>query len=288
MNRIELKAYAKVNLTLEVLGKRTDGYHEVQSVLQTIDLADRLSIEAAEEVSLEVLPDEVGPQEENLALQAARLLQRHTCHREGAHMRLEKEIPVAAGLGGGSADAAAALHGLNQLWSLGLSLEDLHSLGAQLGTDVPFLLSMGTALGEGRGEVVRSLPPLSERWVVLLRPPLELEGKTRRLYGLLTPHNYSDGGITQRLVEHLRWGEAPEELFYNVFDQVVERVFPGIGDYRTVFLDAGAPWVQLSGSGPALFTFLSDSLRAQATCQHLQGKGFKTYLCKTINPRMGA
>ncbi len=157
-----LKAYAKINLTLEVLGRREDGYHDIVSILQTIDLHDTLTLEPAQDMALECDQSELeGP--DNLVLKAAALLREATGCHQGARLKLQKGIPLAAGLGGGSSDAAAALLGLSRLWGLGLSAEKLMPLAAKLGSDVPFFLYGGTAMAQGRGEIVRPLPPAGDR-----------------------------------------------------------------------------------------------------------------------------
>ena len=162
--------YAKINLTLEILGKRADGYHEVRTVMQTVGLADRLEVTAAADLSF-TCSDPALATPDNLVYRAARLLQAEYAVRTGAALRLEKRIPVAAGLGGGSSDAAATIVALNRLWNLQLSLTEQRRLAAALGSDVPFFLTGGTALATGRGERITPLPPLPQYWVVLVLLP---------------------------------------------------------------------------------------------------------------------
>ena len=152
------KAFAKVNLTLEILGKRRDGYHNLASVMQTVDLYDTLEFSEADDVLVTCDDDEITP-EINLATKAAQALQRKTGVSLGANISIKKNIPVSAGMGGGSTDAAAALRGLNKLWKLGLSLDELTELAADVGSDVPFLVSGGTSLVQGRGEEVTPISP---------------------------------------------------------------------------------------------------------------------------------
>jgi len=159
-----VQAYAKINLTLEVLYKRSDGYHQIASILQSVGLCDTVSASAASELLIEA-PGLDCPLAENLILKAARLLQDVTGYTGGACIQVTKRIPQAGGLGGGSSDAAATLVALNRLWGLGLEQQELLNLGTRLGSDVPFFLYGGTALVEGRGEIVTPLPPLSGLWV---------------------------------------------------------------------------------------------------------------------------
>jgi len=185
---IAVTARAKINLTLDLLGKRDDGYHELMSVMQSIELFDRLLLEPADDLTLELtlrsgvsrwLPKD----ERNDVMRAALLLQTRCGVQMGAKITLEKFIPTQAGLGGGSADAAAALLGLDRLWELNLSQQDLMDLAAELGSDVPFTLVGGTALCRGRGEVLQSLPPLPATHLTLFKPPRGLS--TTRIFQAL-------------------------------------------------------------------------------------------------------
>ena len=189
--------YAKINLTLEILGKRADGYHEVRTVMQTVGLADRLEVTAAAELSFSC-SDPALATPDNLVYRAARLLQAEYAVRTGAALRLEKRIPVAAGLGGGSSDAAATIVALNRLWNLQQSLTEQRRLAARLGSDVPFFLTGGTALATGRGERITPLPPLPQYWVVLVLLPRVLS--TAAVYQAVTPADYTSGVATADVV----------------------------------------------------------------------------------------
>lgn len=250
---ITLKAYAKVNLTLEVLGQRQDGYHDIVSIMQTIDLHDTLTLEPAEIISLECDAPEVQS-EDNLVLRAAGLLSETVGGAIGARIKLKKLIPVSGGLGGGSSDAATALIGLNRLWDLGLSVEDLTPLAAQLGSDVPFFLCGGTAMIQGRGERVRSLPPADLEWMVLLTPPIEVPGKTAALYARLTSASYTKGALTRKLEARIRGGgDVPAQFLFNAFDAVAFDAFPGLEVCWRTLESLGAREVHLAGSGPSIF-----------------------------------
>lgn len=281
---LTLQAYAKINLTLEVLSKRPDGYHEISTILQTVSLADTLTFEPNKtldfscDISSLQTPD-------NLVLKAARLLQLTTDSNLAATIHLTKKIPIASGLGSGSTDAAATLNGLNQLWELNLSLNKLTDLAAKLGSDVPFFLHRGTALAQGRGEQIAPLPPTPQLWLVLLEPLIEpVPNKTAQLYSQLNPSHFTSGQFTQRLVAHLSHGGKVEDSFlFNVFEQVAFDFFPRLSEYRSSLLKAGARSVHLAGSGPALFALVPDRARGEAILKLLQNEGQKAYLVHSVN-----
>jgi len=279
---ISLQAYAKINLTLEVISKRTDGYHEVASILQTISLADTLTFESNGTLDFHCdMPSLQSP--DNLVLQAAELLQETTGCTKGAIIHLTKRIPIAAGLGSGSTDAAATLVGLNHLWHLNVSLQKLSELAAKLGSDVAFFIYGGTAIAKGRGEEIIPLPPIPETWLVLLKPPIEpVPNKTALLYSRLTPPNFTSGQHTQKLVTHLNHGGNIEETFlFNVFEEVAFDFFPGLSEYRSGLLKAGARSVHLAGSGPALFTIVPDKARGETILEQLEKEVLGAYLVHT-------
>lgn len=274
-------AYAKLNLTLEVLGRRPDGFHEVKTVLQTIDLADRLTFEPHERVELRGnRPELAGP--DNLVWQAAQELQTLAGCRQGARITLEKAIPVAAGLGGGSSDAAATLLALNQLWDLGLSRETLEGVAARLGADVAFFLYGGTALAEGRGEKITPLAPFPPTTFLLVHPPIFLEAKTARMYAALGPNDFASGEATGRLVAALRRSEAiAPDLFFNTFDRVGERVFPQIRPWRRHLWATLRVMPHLCGSGPSFFVPLAGEAGREWVGQ-LQALGLEAWVAHSV------
>lgn len=275
-----LSCPAKVNLSLEVLGRYPDGYHRIASVMQTISLADTLTLEPSGEIRFRC--DRPGLNiDDNLVVRAARLLQATAGYQGGANIFLAKDIPEAAGLGGGSSDAAATLKGLHELWGLGLPQERVKKIAAGLGSDVPFFLFGGTALVEGRGEMVTPLPASGRIWLVLLRPPLILPEKTRRLYGALTPQHYTAGEHTELLTDALRGGQLlSEEMFFNAFEQVASGVFTGLEEYQRRFREAGAGRVHLAGSGPTLFALFEHRGQAEEALTNLGG--VEAYLAHTL------
>lgn len=279
-------AHAKINLSLEILGKRPDGFHELVSVMQTVGLSDRLLLAPAPDLEFDCnLPDLV--EEGNLVWKAALALL-EKCpddHQRGANIFLEKNIPVAAGLGGGSSDGATALVALNQLWNLNLSTAELEEVAATLGSDVPFFVRGGTALVEGRGEKLTSLPNLTPLWLVLLYPTIPMpENKTRELYKMLTRNHYSNGGVTRALVNSLQKGETPpQSLFFNNFEQVVYERFTELDQYRQAMVDAGAEHVRVSGSGPTLFSVVADQTTAAQIADKLNADGYTAFAISTVS-----
>jgi 4-diphosphocytidyl-2-C-methyl-D-erythritol kinase len=276
-------APAKINLTLEVLGKRPDGYHQIRSVIQTINLRDSLRFRLSGNIEFSCDNPSLVL-EESLVSRATALLQQAAGCSKGATIEISKRIPLTSGLGGDSSDAAAILHGLNRLWQLGLSLQELLELAPRLGSDVAFFLYGGTALVEGRGERVTPLPPLPRRWVVVMVPPVpRMPGKTQRLYASLKPKHYTKGQFTDRLVAGLsQGGEVASSMLFNVFDEVALDNFTGLGEYREQFLKAGAQEVHLAGSGPALFTLIKDKVEAGRLHRNLQQQGLESYLTDTL------
>jgi 4-diphosphocytidyl-2-C-methyl-D-erythritol kinase len=216
-------------------------------------------------------------------MRAARALRQALDERRGARLALRKEIPVAAGLGGGRSDAASTLLGLTRLWDRTVPRAEMERIAAGLGSDVPFFLTGGTALGEGRGERVSPLPPLPERWLVLLTPPAEIAGKTGRLYGALSRAAFTDGAATRRLVAALRAGEPVTTAhLVNAFERVAGQVYPEYERWRRALLEAGAPAVHLAGSGPSLFSLVSDRAEGEAMARRLAGRGAAVRVVKTV------
>jgi 4-diphosphocytidyl-2-C-methyl-D-erythritol kinase len=261
--RLHLFAPAKVNWTLEVLGRREDGYHEVMTILQALDVGDRVTLSPDDEVQVR-LSGRVGglaeePSERNLAFRAAMALRQEVGGNGlGALIELEKVVPAAAGLGGGSSDAAAVLRGLSALWGLGLSLEELSVIGSRLGADVPFFLHGGTAQASGRGEDVTPLPDVPSRRLLIVVPPGAIPGKTAEMYRRLTPEHYTEGERTRRLAEKLvAGGSVADDDIFNVFERVLAEALPAAAAVERC-CEAGLGRPHLAGSGPALFFLLPE------------------------------
>jgi len=278
-------APAKINWTLEVLGRRDDGYHEIRSVMQTIDLRDELLAEASEGSSFETTEGSPLP-DDDLIPRAARALEERVDGRLPVRIRVEKQIPVASGLGGGSSNAAAVLRTLERMWELGMSQERLAEVAAGIGSDAPFFLSGGTALAEGRGECVRPLPDAPTAWLVLLAPPIKIPEKTRQLYQALKAGDFGDGSYGEALTQRLQRGESiREDALYNVFERVANDTFEGLEMYRDALLTAGAEAAHLAGAGPALFALVESEAAAKGLAERVQAQGAKVIVTRTLTAR---
>jgi 4-diphosphocytidyl-2-C-methyl-D-erythritol kinase len=254
-SRVFATAYAKINLTLDVLGKRADGYHNLASIMQTIALHDTLLFELGDDARLEFgcdVPELNTP--DNLVVRAMDLLRRESKRSDlGMRIELHKESPAQAGLGGGSSDAACALTWLNQMWELGVPQSSLLKLAAQLGSDVPFFVYGGTAEIGGRGELVTPLPPAEPLWLVLAKPAAT-RVSTAEIFAALRAQDYSSGSSTALVATAIRGGRPiPFEHLTNALLPAALQMFPEIGRARELLLDAGAPLVCMSGSGPSLY-----------------------------------
>ncbi len=279
------QAHAKINLTLEVLGKRSDGFHNLVTVMMTVDLHDSLTVCEAENLHME--SDGGIPAEHNLVMLAAKELRAQAGLTAGAAFSLVKRIPESAGLGGGSSDAAAALRALNQLWKLGLSIEELAEIGASVGSDVPFLVHEGTALVQGRGEHVTPLPMPAIDRVLILSPDIGIENKTRALFSQMTPSRYTRGALSHKLAARIRAGhDAPSEFFFNAFNDIAPEVFAGWSQYRDVLAGMGAREITLSGAGPSMFTV--PPVKELGTTWHLlleRTRGWRAFLARPFEPQ---
>jgi 4-diphosphocytidyl-2-C-methyl-D-erythritol kinase len=251
---IKIEGNAKINLTLDILGKRPDGYHEVAMVMQSIGLHDTIEMDKAKEgIALSINVPWLRADEKNLAWRAAALMQQEYGLRGGVRMRLTKRIPVAAGLAGGSADAAAVLRGLDRLYKLGLSDDQLCELGARLGSDIPFCLRRGTMLATGRGEVLTRLADMPETWVVLAKPRISVS--TAWAY-----QNYDEQGAEQhpdneRIQQEIARGnrKGVAKLLCNVLESVTIKRYAVISRYKELMMEQGAMASMMSGSGPTVF-----------------------------------
>jgi len=278
-----MEAPAKLNLTLEVLSKRPDGYHEIRSVVQAISLCDRLTFRAGRSVEIKsASPD--WSVEKSLVSRAVNLVRETSGVKRGIAIEIENHIPLISGLGGASSAAAATLRGLNAIWQLKLSVEKLLELAAQLGSDVSFFLCGGTALVQGRGEVVSALPDFPHHWAVLVMPDVpRLPGKTAALYASLNASHFTDGQITERMVKELKEDKEPSALF-NTFENVAFAGGSKLKVYRDHIRKMGAPHVHLAGSGPALFTLLKDKIQADELYTRCKQQNMETYLAETYSP----
>lgn len=274
MDEISVKALAKVNLGLDVLRRREDGYHEVKMVMQTIHLYDQLTIRRTESgihllSNLNFLPTD----ESNLAYRAARLLMDEFHLTEGVEIHLEKRIPVAAGMAGGSTDAAGVLYGMNEMFSLGLKRTELMERGLTLGADVPYCIMRGTALAEGIGEKLTSLPPMVKCPVVVAKPHVSVS--TKYVYEHLqlngdTPHPDMDG-----LIRAIRGKDLHEIAAHmgNLLETVTVERYPEIARLKDMMRQEGALNALMSGSGPTVFGLFEESETARAAASVLRRSG---------------
>ncbi|HZC08133.1 MAG TPA: 4-(cytidine 5'-diphospho)-2-C-methyl-D-erythritol kinase [Ktedonobacterales bacterium] len=283
-------AYAKVNLTLAVLGRREDGYHRLASVMQTISLHDTLRIEVhagnadtadntGDRFTCDV-PALASP--DNLVARAAELLRAEVGRPDlTAEIELHKEVPAQAGLGGGSSDAATALVALNTLWGLRLSMARLEDLAARLGSDTPYLVQGGTASIEGRGEIVEPLPDAEPLWLTLVKPPVDVS--TRAVFGALTPADYGAAADTEAVIAAIRAGQPlPFDRMTNTLERGVARAYPDISYVRETLLDLGASHVIMSGSGSSLFSPFRSLAEAASLHEQARGRGMHAWLCHTV------
>ena len=259
---------AKINLTLDILGLREDGYHEIATVMQSLALADTLTLTQQKEgITLRVDLPGLEADERNLAHRAAALIMNECGVRGGVHIDIVKRIPVAAGLAGGSADAAATLRGMNELYALGLSDEDLCRLGAKLGSDIPFSIMGGTVLATGRGEIMQHLADFPATHVVLAKPSASVSTPwAYRSYDAHPPELHPDNAA---FLEALTRGDRTRciELVCTVLEPVTEAAHPVIGDYRTRMRAHGALCAMMSGSGPTVFGLFAEERAARAAAE---------------------
>jgi len=285
-----VRAYAKINLTLDVLGQRTDGYHDLATVMQTVDLYDTICLSATEDNQVRIVCTMLElSNNDNLAARAVYLVRQRLAIRQGVLIELHKRIPMAAGLGGGSSDAAAVLLALQHWWHLQLSPSDLLDIASSLGADVPFFLTGGLALCEGRGERVTALSsnwPRTMRWLLLLKPAISVS--TAAVFRNLPASDYTDGMHSRAVCTALTAGQSPElEDLHNCFERSVLETYPEVALSREGLLQAGASFVRLSGTGPTLLAPFPDLTWAQNVQEQLQTQGYEVYLSRAIHPKDG-
>jgi 4-diphosphocytidyl-2-C-methyl-D-erythritol kinase len=276
-----LRACANVNLVLEVLGKRPDGYHELSTVMQAVDLFDRLTVEAAATITLETSEPALPTDDRNLVVRAARLLREAAGIEAGARIVLDKRIPVAAGLGGGSSDAAATLLGLNRLWGLRWRRERLVELAVKLGMDVPFFLGRGRALGTSRGEVLSALPGVGGYALVLVNPGVGLS--TQEVYGRVPPGWRAESDGTRRMLDALKKRNVVRVAgaLTNHLEHWVEPAMPVIGRMKAALLAAGALGAAMSGSGPTVFGLARSLDQARQIQRRVNRGGWSAWAVRT-------
>lgn len=262
-------APARITLGLEVIGKRPDGYHDIATVMQKIDVADQITLASGDSRLPDHLPPLTDPQ--NLVVRAVRAFQQETGSQVPFQVNLQKRIPEAAGLAGGSSDAATTLALVNSVSGSPLSPGTLHQIATTLGSDVAFFLSGAAALAQGRGDLltsVRSMPPVS---IVLVTPAAAIRDKTRTLYGRLQESDFCSGSRASLVAGSLNAGILPSpELLENTFWRPMAELQPGIASIRALMLHSGAPFVALSGAGSALYTWFPAHADARSYAEILR------------------
>ena len=287
MESIRLKARAKINLGLDVLGKRDDGYHEVRMVMQTVGIYDRLIMTRIPEDEIRIVSNLafLPVNENNLIYKAVRLIKDEYRISEGVEIDLNKFIPVAAGMAGGSTDAASAMFGMNKLFELNMSMGRMMELGVRLGADVPYCVMRGTALAEGIGEKLTRLTPVPHMWILVAKPPINVS--TKLVYekldlGGVSKHPNIDGiirAIEEQNVEHIALSMG------NVLESVTIPLYPVIDTIKQDMMKHGAINAMMSGSGPTVFGIFPDEQTALDCQAFLKEKGDarQVYITQSFN-----
>ncbi|MGN8921398.1 4-(cytidine 5'-diphospho)-2-C-methyl-D-erythritol kinase [Lachnospiraceae bacterium HCP28S3_F9] len=265
MDKLELKALGKINLGLDVLGRRDNGYHDVRMVMQTVYLYDQIKIERTKEPGIQLSTNlfYLPVNENNLAYQAANLLMEEFQISEGVKITLDKHIPVAAGMAGGSSNAATVLFGINQMFSLGLSQKELMERGVTLGADVPYCIMRGTVLAEGIGEILTPLPDMPKCYILIAKPPISVS--TKMVYEKLDAHEIQEHPDIDGILHGLENQDLQQiaSCMGNVLEKVTIEEYPVIEEIKSVMKDNGALNAMMSGSGPTVFGIYDDKQQAK-------------------------
>ena len=286
-NIISVKAPAKVNLFLEILGKRDDGYHEIETIMQEIDLADNLQLEEIQEgVKLECNDKSIPVNQDNLVCKAANLILMECGIRKGVLINLEKNIPVGAGLGGGSSDAAATLKALNSLWEVGLNDEELMGFAAKLGSDIPFFINGKTSLCKGRGEVITPVEVRSRMDYLILFPRVHISTET--IYKNLKIDLTKKRKDVSFFLDALKYSEAADisKLLFNRLEEVIFATYPDLLQVKSTLESFDFCGVSISGSGSAFFGLCNDRYQAEVIKSkvELSGMGNAFVATNAITP----
>lgn len=285
----EVRAYAKINLGLDVLGRRSDGYHEVKMVMQTVDICDVLTFEkAGSGITISTDSGELPTDRDNLIYKAVRLLFDKYGIGEGISIHLQKKIPIAAGMAGGSSDAAAALKGVNEIFQLGCTLDELRELGVKIGADVPYCVMGKTALAEGIGEKLTALPSMPDCLLLVAKPDINVS--TKYVYAQLE-HEHLDAGETYEhpdidgMVQAIKKGsmEGILKRMGNVLESVTIPAHPVIGTLKERMMELGAEGSLMSGSGPTVFGIFRDEEKAHSAFLQLKEEKYAKQIFLTRN-----
>lgn len=289
MRELQLRAYGKINLGLDVVRKREDGYHELRMIMQTVGLYDELKMKVIpeDEIRLSVNLSFLPTNENNLICKAIAMLKQEFGIQEGIEARLEKRIPVAAGMAGGSSDAAAALVGMNRLFRLGLSKKQLMEYGVRLGADVPYCVMRGTALSEGIGEILTPLPPMPSCYILLAKPGISVS--TKYVYQNLKANELTDHPDIDGIVDSLKNGDLQGicDRLGNVLETVTIKDHPMIDEIKTFLIEQGASGALMSGSGPTIFGIFQEKSTARKALENMRQFPFikQAYVVEPFNTR---
>lgn len=289
MDTIQMKALAKVNLGLDVIRRREDGYHEVRMIMQTLQLFDRVTLEKRRKpgITLDTNLPFLPVNEQNIAYRAAAMLMEEFSIKDGVHIKIEKHIPVAAGMAGGSTDGAAVLYGINRLYQLGLTKRQLMERGVRLGADVPYCIMRGTVLSEGIGEVLTPVAAMPECYVLVAKPPISVS--TKYVYEHLKLDQIEKHPDIDGMVAALQSGDLQgvTDRMENVLETVTIPKDPEIEKIKALMVEAGAMNALMSGSGPTVFGVFknkSDGLKAKEMMRK-SGLARQIYLVQPFNVR---
>ncbi len=278
-----IKAPAKINLSLDVLYKRDDGFHELEMIMTTIDLFDHIQLTELDEDVIHIKSEKkfVPDDKRNLAYQAAEKLKSKYNINKGVLITIDKQIPVAAGLAGGSSDAAAVLRGLNRLWNLNLTFEELAAIGNEIGSDIAFCIYGGTAIAKGRGEKIEKLPSPPPCWVILAKPSIGVS--TKAVYGnlVLEDLKHPNTEAMRKAMVHGDYEGMCNHLG-NVLENVTLNLYPQVNQIKDLMFKVGADNVLMSGSGPTVFGLTKQKSRADRIYNSLRGFCDEVYVVRML------
>lgn len=286
MDKLQLKAYGKINLGLDVIRKRPDGYHDLDMIMQMVDVYDDVIIEkkAGEEIVVKADTAVLSNGKDNLAYMAAKMLFDEFGIKSGVEITIHKRIPIAGGMAGGSSDCATTLIGINEMFNLGLSKQQLMERGVKLGADVPYCVLGGTAIARGIGEVLTPLPTPPQCHVIIAKPPISVS--TAYVYGHIRPDEITKRPNIEQMSLAIKEQDLNKlsDLLYNVMEEVTVSEYPVIEKLKSIMLENGALNSIMSGSGPTVFGLFDDREKAQAAMKALDSKELteQLYLTKFI------
>lgn len=286
MDKLQLKAYGKINLGLDVIRKRPDGYHDLDMIMQMVDVYDDVIIEkkAGEEIVVKADAAVLSNGKDNLAYMAAKMLFDEFGIKSGVEITIHKRIPIAGGMAGGSSDCATTLIGINEMFNLGLSKQQLMERGVKLGADVPYCVLGGTAIARGIGEVLTPLPTPPQCHVIIAKPPISVS--TAYVYGHIRPDEITKRPNIEQMTLAIKEQDLNKlsDLLYNVMEEVTVSEYPVIEKLKSIMLENGALNSIMSGSGPTVFGLFDDREKAQAAMKALDSKELteQLYLTKFI------